>query len=360
MKHYSHLAWGLLAGAMSLLALALPAQVWAHGLADGGAAKSDIDGLFTIIFWIALPIFLLVEGLIIYAVWRFRRRAADEMPDQVAGNRPLELGWTIISFAVVAVIFALTYRFMTTKYEAKAENETGEPDYTVHVTGDSFNWDFEYFRGEDEATGVRTTRTITVPTNRLLLLEISARDVQHSFWVPELAGKVDAIPGQTNTMWLKVDKPGTYKGNCAEFCGTSHYAMIIELEAREPAAFEAWLKEQESAAGQFVPIGTDLESPLPEGDAARGEDIFKQLGCNSCHGAEDGMGPSLSRIREDEQQREGYTPEAYLRESILLPCVYETAGFNCAIMPPDYGTELDAQGLADLMSYLLSDTSGDE
>jgi cytochrome c oxidase subunit 2 len=188
--------------AAALVLAVLPLQiVSAHGPSDGGANRSDIDGLFTIIFFLALPIFLLVEGLILFAIIRYRRRRTSESPKQVEGNRPLELAWTIISFVIVGVLFVLTYRFMTTEYDAEADNEEGTPDLTVHVTGYMFDWDYEYFLGEGEETGVQTTRKLTVrrtadPANHGL-------DVSAVFGC-DLAGKVDAI-GYTNSIWLKVD-----------------------------------------------------------------------------------------------------------------------------------------------------------
>ncbi len=255
------------------------------------------------------------------------------------------------------MIFVFTYRFMTTEYEAEADNEEGTPDYTVHVEGYMFNWDYEYFRSEGIETGVKTTHHLTLPADTLVLLEITSRDVQHSFWVPDLAGKVDAIPGHENSMWLKIDEPGLYKGNCAEYCGTMHYDMLIELEALEPAAFETWLSDQEAKAGELQAMGTDMESELPPGDAERGEALFSSpdLACSNCHGAQPGAGPALSEIRDDMGEHEGYTVDEYLREAILLPCEHELEDYNCEIMPSDYGEKLDAQMLADLIESLKSD-----
>jgi cytochrome c oxidase subunit 2 len=305
----------------------------------------------------SVPVFLLVEGLILFAIVRYRRRRKDEQPEQVEGNRTLELAWTVLSFVIIAVIFVITYRFMTTEYEAEADNEEGTPDFTVHVEGYMFNWDYEYFRGEGIETGVKTTRQLTLPADSLVLLEITSRDVQHSFWVPDLAGKVDAIPGHNNSMWLKIDEPGLYKGNCAEYCGTMHYEMEIELEALEPAAFETWLSDQEAKAGELQAMGTDMESDLPPGDEERGEVLFTRpdLACSNCHGAQPGAGPSLSEIRRDMGEHEGYSVDEYLREGILMPCENELEGYNCTIMPSDYGEKLDAQMLADLIEYLKSD-----
>ena len=348
----------------ALLVLAIPAGVaGAHDPATGGAKADDIQGLFNIILWIAIPVFLLVEGLILFAVFRYRRRKADEMPEQVHGNRPLEITWTVLSFVIIGVVFFFTARALQTDYKVKADLGENEPDYTVHVTAYMYNWDYEYFIGETQPTGVKTTKKLTIPADKTVLLEIASTDVQHSFWVPDLAGKVDAIPGHTNTMWLQVDKPGMYQGNCAEYCGTMHYDMLIEVEALEPAAFESWLKEQMATASEFVPMGTDMETSLPVGDAKRGEPLFAELGCTSCHGPQDGLGPALPRMMKDAEEHEGYTADQYLRESILMPCTYQTPGFDCSYMPSNFGEKLNAQDLADLIAYLKGngeDSSADQ
>ncbi len=347
----------ILAGAgVALIALAIPPQVWAHGPAEGGASNNDINRLFRIVLWIAIPVFLLVEGLIVFSIFRYRRRSEDEMPEQVEGNTSLEISWTVLSFVIVGVLFLLTVRALQTDYEIVSDNEAGTPDLTVRVTGYQFNWDYEYVIGDSEETGVITTETMTIPAARNVLLEITSDDVQHSFWVPDLAGKVDAIPGYVNTMWLTVDEPGRYDGNCAEYCGTAHYDMEIAVEVLEPTAFDAWLGERMARQGQ--PVGTDLESPLPSGDVARGEEVFLSLGCDSCHGTEDGVGPALTGLGDRARARAGemddMTPEYYLREAILLPCEYETPGYNCQVMPNNYGERLDPQQLADLIAYLLA------
>lgn len=353
MKRNAYLFWmGLAAAWIVLLALALPAQVFAQGHehSTGGAKASDINDLFTILFAISVPIFLLVEGLILYAI--IRRLKPNQMPEQVEGNHPLEIGWTIFAFVIVAVVFALTYKALQSDYTVKAERGDQPRDLVVKVTAYMFNWDYEYFTGDGETTGVITTKTLTVPADRHVYLEIRSKDVQHSFWVPDLAGKVDAVPGKTNTLWLTADKPGTYLGNCAEYCGISHFEMEIEVVAMEPAAFDAWLAGKVAAASQFVPIGTDLESPLPPGDAERGAQKFADLGCSACHGAQDGLGPALPRMVEEAEEREGYTVDQFLRESILVPCAYAAPGFECSMMPSDYGSKLDAAGVADLIEYL--------
>lgn len=337
------------------LLLALPtAQVWAHGPAEGGASTDNIDRLFRIVLLIAIPVFLLVEGLIVFALIRYRRRSRDEMPEQVEGNTSLEISWTVLAFVIVGVLFLLTLRALQTDYSVQADDNQGDPDLIVHVTGYMFNWDYTYFLGDGEDTGMMSTKRLTMPANRNVLLEITSSDVQHSFWVPELAGKVDAIPGRTNTMWLNVAKPGLYEGNCAEYCGLNHYNMLIEVEVLEPAQFDAWLANEMAVMGGFKPVGTDLDTPLPQGDAARGEQVFADLVCVACHQPQEDQpsGPSVKRMMRDAKYKDDISADDYLHESIVLPCAVLAEGYDQCIMPQDYGEKLDAQMLADLIEYI--------
>lgn len=344
-----------------LFALLSPAPALAHGPVSGGASNDSFNDLFRIMLWIATPIFLLVEGLLLFAIIRYRRQRHDEMPEQVHGNTALELTWTVLALAIIAVVFVLGYRVMQQERLVEAGEETQfTPDLTVHVTGYMFNWDYEYFLGEDEETGVMTTRELTIPARRDVLLEIASSDVQHSFWVPELAGKVDAIPGYVNTLLLNVKEPGRYTGQCAEYCGLNHYAMMIEVNALEPAEFDAWLTDKVAAQNEFQPVGTDLSVELPEGDLDRGRAVFSELGCVACHttNTDQPSGPSIQRMAADahraaEEAGHGdWVP--FLHESIVQPCVHLAEGWSQCIMPQDYGERMDAQGLADVIAYIQS------
>ncbi|MBN2304727.1 MAG: cytochrome c oxidase subunit II [Anaerolineae bacterium] len=356
MNHTNSDRWisGLALAGLILVMLAFPAHAWAHGPSEGGASNDDVNRLFRIVLWIAIPIFLLVEGLIVYSIIRFRRRTEDEMPEQVEGNTLLEITWTVMAFVIVTVLFLLTLRALQTDYNVVAGNEDTTPDLTVRVTGYMFNWDYEYVLGDSEETGVMTTLTMTIPAGKNVLLEITSTDVQHSFWVPDLAGKVDAIPGYINTMWLNASKPGLYTGNCAEFCGLNHYNMLIEVDVLESAAFDVWLAEQMAAASEFQPMGIDLESSMPAGDAVRGAGVFNELACNACHQPEENQpsGPSIKNMMHDALSMDEMTADAYLREAILMPCAQLAAGWDQCIMPGNYGERLDAQGLADLIEYI--------
>ena len=274
----------------------------------------------------------------------------------------MEILWTVLSFLIIAVLFFLTLRALNTEYQVEADSEEGAADLTVDVIGYMFNWDFRYYLSEDEPTGITTTKELKIPANRNVLLRITSTDVQHSFWVPDLAGKVDAVPGYVNTMWLDVHQTGRYLGQCAEYCGLNHYNMLLEVDVMEPAEFDTWLADTMASASDFEPIGTDMETELPEGDAERCNQIFTDLACNACHGLDDQpSGPALERMVEDAVEDaveyEGEDAEHFLRESILLPCEHLAEGWSQCIMPQDYGQRLDAQDLADLIAYLMAQGS---
>ncbi len=332
-------------------ALVVPARVWAHGSSEGGAGTDNIEKLFNFTLLLAIPVFILVEGLLVYAMVRYRRRRADEVPEQVEGNTPLEIAWTVLSFAIIAVLFFLTYRALQTDYRAEADREDSEPYMTVRVNAHRFYWRFYYELPGVDMKIPGTTNDLYVPVGQNILLEITSADVIHSFWVPDLAGKVDAIPGYVNTMWLPTPQVGTYDGECAEYCGTLHWNMPIHVHVLEQADFDEWIVESTA----FKPVGTDLNVELPAGDPQKGDKLFhsEELNCIGCHAAEDGVGPALTGLgARAEDRREGYSAELYLHEAIVDPCAYDVAGFNCEVMPHDYGERLNAQMLVDLIAYL--------
>jgi len=318
-------------------------------LIPGSDRATDIANLFWIVLGIAAVVFVIVEALIIFAVVKYRRQFPDEVPEQIHGNTRLELIWTVVPALIMVVLFGLTLSTLQ-KY---AYDKTPEDAMVVEITGRQWFWEFNY--PETEITLTSLTDDLYLPADEPVQFEIRSNDVIHSFWIPELAGKVDAIPGHTNTLWFTA-QAGDYDGQCAEFCGQSHYDMLFNVHVIPRAEFDAWMADQIELASQFQPIGTDLETPLPIGDATRGDTLFhEQFGCNACHSLDGStlVGPSLQGVSERAGNREdGYTAEQYLRESILLPCEYVVDGFQC-LMPQDYGDRMEAQDLADVIAFLL-------
>jgi cytochrome c oxidase subunit 2 len=236
------------------------------------------------VFGIAAFVFVLVQGLILYTSWRFRRREGDDsMPEQTHGNTKLEVVWTVIPAIILAAIAIPTVQMI---FEQMAEPE-GE-FLTVEVIG--HRWWFEYYYPE---YGIYTANEMAIPVGVPVRLEMTATDparaadlgVIHSFWIPRLAGKQDLVPGHTTYLNLQADAPGRYIGQCAEYCGLSHANMRARVVALEPAEFAAWIAAQTTPAA--VPAAGTLE--------ARGRELFGDLGarqaCASCHAVWEGDGP---------------------------------------------------------------------
>src|SRR4051794_33948417 len=191
--------------------------------------------LFVPVFWIAAGVFVLVEGLVVYSVIRFRRRSDDDSPVQVHGNSKLELGWTILPALLLLGIGAFTIKtvFSINRYPK------GPNVVNATVVGHRWWWEFRY-----PDSGVVTANQLYIPTGRQVVLTLESDDVIHSFWPPALAGKVDVVPGQKNRMKISADNPGTYYGQCAEYCGTSPANTRLEVVAVPPDNSDTGIRQQ--------------------------------------------------------------------------------------------------------------------
>jgi len=243
----------------------------------GPVAKMQLD-LFVFIFWVAVAVFIIVEGILLYAVIKFRRKPDQGVPKQVHGNTPLEIFWTILPALVLAIIAIPTIR---TIYDT-AIPPTADA-FEVTVVGHQWWWEFKY-----PSLGVVTANELRIPIGEPIDLTLESNDVIHSFWVPKLAGKTDVIPNNRNKMWFQADIPGTYFGQCAEFCGIAHALMRLSVIAMPPDEFYSWVDTYKQASNQ---VQTDL--------AAEGASLFSAKGCNACHTSEgppifDQAGPNLT------------------------------------------------------------------
>ena len=202
-------------------------------------------------------------------------------PRQIHGLNWLEITWTIIPTGVlVAVLIVTLYTLL-----GAIQQPTGVPTMTVNAVGHQWWWEFQYpdqhFVTADE---------LHVPVNMVVHVNLISHDVIHSFWIPDLAGKTDVIPGHDNTMWFKSDTPGYYRGECAEFCGTQHAHMDFEVVVQSQADYNAWVAGQQQTAAKPT-------SPL----AIAGEKYFASAACVGCHvinGVNTGnlIGPNLTHF----------------------------------------------------------------
>ncbi len=216
--------------------------------APGGEVAEKQRDLFFLALWPSIVILILVMGVLVYALVRFRRRHEEEgPPKQVHGNTRLEIAWTIApAILLIGLAVPTVIGIVDLGRAPKADA------LQVTVIGRQWFWEFEYCREEpcpaeftdDEGNPLTTTGQLFVPVDREIGVSLVSPDVIHSFWVPKLAGKQDLVPGRTNRMWFKVDAPGTYPGQCAEFCGLQHAKMKFDVVALEKEEFEAWVEEQ--------------------------------------------------------------------------------------------------------------------
>jgi cytochrome c oxidase subunit 2 len=226
-----------------------------------GPVADRINDLFVPVFWVAVAIFVLVQGGIIYSIVRFRRRSDDEVPAQTHGNTRLEIGWTIVPAAILAVITVPTIATVL-------DLDDHPPDaMQVEVYGAQWWWEYEY------DNGVVTANELHVPTGREVTLVMTSRDVIHSYWIPKLVGKKDVVPGRTHRLTFEATETGEYFGQCAEFCGASHVNMRLRVFAHEPDEFDEWLEDQ----------ADDARQPRAGTVEAQGAELFTSRGCTSCH-----------------------------------------------------------------------------
>jgi cytochrome c oxidase subunit II len=253
-----------------------------NSLDPRGPDAQSIDNLWWLVFWIATGIFVIVEAALLFVVFRFRRRGGTDRPvKQMHGNARLEIVWTIIPAVLLAVIAVPT---IATLFELRAEPDPGDNALQIEVTGHQWWWEFTY-----PEYGFSTANELHIPAGRPVYLTMTSADVIHSFWVPQLAGKRDVVPGRTTNLTIEADEPGLYLGQCAEFCGLAHADMRHRVFAETAADFETWATTQ--ALDAVLPI---------EGPALAGWETF-QIVCASCH-AIDGssaaaeLGPNLTHF----------------------------------------------------------------
>jgi cytochrome c oxidase subunit II len=233
---------------------------------SGGSPNADeIASLYRIILYIALVIFVVVEGALGYALWKFRARKGA-VAAQIRGNTRLEIGWTVGAAGVLVVLAVLTFVKLPSIQDPSNSGPTGEqlasagvlyasaqrhlpPNgkaLAITVIGRQYIWQYVY-PGANEPDGLGAPYSyeeMVVPTETTVSLDVVAADVVHSWWIPQLGGKVQAVPGYHNYTWFKIAKPGTYRGQCANLCGRGHARMIATVKAVPPAAFDTWLAKQ--------------------------------------------------------------------------------------------------------------------
>jgi cytochrome c oxidase subunit 2 len=275
---------------VAVLVNRVDAQSPTNIFAPAATPAHSIFDLSMLVLAVTLAIFLIVGGLLLYALIRYRHRPenADREPAQIYGSNQIELSWTVIPILIVVVLFLSTTRvIMGTQAISEPENAMN-----VTVIGHQFWWEYRY-----PTLGVVTANELHIPTSdpahpAPTYLTMSSADVAHSFWVPRLAGKTDVIPNKINTMWIDPQQPGLYLGQCAQYCGTQHAKMLLRVYAQSPADFAIWINQQRQPAVQNFPGNAA---------AAEGQTVFMRNACINCHAiagtvATGRFGPDLTHM----------------------------------------------------------------
>ncbi len=246
----------------------------------------DIYGLSVFVLLITLVIFLVVAGLLLYAVVRFRHRPGetDMEPTQLYGSRQIEVAWTVVPILIIVVLFLSTARIISLTERTPKPADALD----VVVIGHQFWWEYRYPK-----LGIVTANELHIPVSdpkapKPTYMTMSSADVDHSWWVPTLAGKMDLIPNKVNVMWIDPPRPGVYLGQCAQYCGVEHAKMLIRVYADTPAEFEKWVANQQRPA-------------VIDPAVAEGKRIFEQTACVNCHtisgtAAQGRFGPDLTHL----------------------------------------------------------------
>ena len=307
--------------------------------APEGTPARSIFGLSMLVLAICAAIFIIVSGLLLYTLIRYRHRSTDSErePAQIYGSNQVELSWTVIPVLIIVVLFLATARVIFITEQARKPAAALD----VVVIGHQYWWEYRYPR-----LGIVTANELHVPVSdpshpTPTYLTMSSADTDHSFWVPELAGKMDLIPNKVNTMWIDPEKPGLYLGQCAQYCGTQHAKMLIRVYADAPATFAAWVAAQQHPAIQSAA-------------ASEGSAVFQHNACVSCHTisgttAKGTFGPDLSHVASRATIASGSVPNTpeNLRAFVDDPAHFKPG----ALMPAMHLSDHDLNAVT---QYLLT------
>ena len=298
-----------------------------------------IRDLSYFVLGICAVIFVVVAALLTYSIIRFRRRREEDNrePPQVYGSNQIELAWTVVPVLIVFVLFLATARYIF----GIEGHEPPSQALQVTVVGHQWWWEIRY-----PDLGIVTANELHVPASdpanpSPTFLTLESADVIHSFWVPQLAGKLDVIPNKTNRTWIDPHTPGLYVGQCAEFCGVQHAWMLLRVIVHPKDEFAAWVAEQQAPA-------------VDDRVARTGRDVFGSVACINCHTvrgttANGIFGPDLTHLMSRSTLGAGVaanTPEN-LRAWIENP-----AGLKPGVLMP--AMKLSRRDLDQLVAYLLT------
>jgi cytochrome c oxidase subunit 2 len=298
---------------------------------------TEIKNLSYFVLEITGGIFLVVGGLLVYVIIRYRARDTDDNrePAQIYGSNQVELAWTVIPVLIVVVLFLTTARMIF------AIQDAPKPQSALDVTtvGHQFWWEYRY-----PALGIVAANELHVPLSstqdpKPTYMKLLSADVDHSYWVPQLSGKVDLIPNHPNELWIDPVRPGLYLGQCAQFCGAEHAMMLLRVYVDTPEQFAAWVKNQQ-------------QDGVQDPSVAAGRRVFETQACMNCHAvrgtaATGRFGPDLTHLMSRDTLASGIIPnnKENLRQWIKNPDSFKPG----SLMP---AMQLSDDQLDQLTAYL--------
>jgi cytochrome c oxidase subunit 2 len=342
---------------------------------EGSRQAGNVRTLYDVLLIASVPVFVLVETVVLFSVWKFRMRPGEEQKDgpPIHGNTRLEVVWT----AVPAVLIVCLCTYAYTVLRSNEDSKKGE--MTVNVTERQFAFEFSY-----PGAGGKTVVSpqLYLAKGRPVVFKLRSLDVIHSFFVPQFSEKLDAVPGITTTVRVTPTRLGNYAAECTELCGAGHSLMRAPVHVVTPAAFQTWLKSQPANAPP--PIGTPpplaaqpgvpgasgpptSSSPTTSGSSsatspAAGKAVFTgSAGCGSCHtlaaaGTSGTVGPNLGVTEVPDSKTRGLPLKQFIFESITKPNAFISPGFQPNIMPQSFSQSLAPTQIQALVNFIASVT----
>jgi len=320
-------------------------------------AASREAGRIHFVIWfvvaICIAIFAIVAAVLIYSLIHFRVQEDDwEDGPPVHGNTGLEITWTAIPFVIVTAI-AVVSAIVLSRNDAQAQNTL-----RVDVLAQQFEFTFSY----PDAKNV-TSPVLRLPNNRSVELYMRSLDVIHSVFVPQFSQKEDVVPGMVTQLHITPDRLGTFPLECTELCGLGHSLMRTEAIVMKPAAFDAWLRQQEKATAPppssttSTATSTSTTSTTASPSSAAGLAAFNSYGCSGCHTltaakATGTIGPDLDKLVSFAKQAK-QPLEPFVRESIVSPDAYIQPGYPKGVMPQDFAKRMTKEQLDALVGFLV-------
>jgi cytochrome c oxidase subunit 2 len=360
---------GVIACAIGIpVALAIP---WFP--TDASKQAHNIHTLYDVLLIASVPVFVLVETVVLFSVWKFRMRPGQEEMDgpPIHGNTRLEVVWTAVPAILIVSLCTYAYTVLRSNEDSKSN------EMTVNVTARQFAFEFSYPQSGGKQV---VSPVLYLPKGQPVVFHLRSLDVIHSFFVPNFSEKLDAVPGITTTVRVTPTRLGRYPVECTELCGAGHSLMRAAAQVITPAHFQAWLRSQKPGATQ-PPIGTPPPNAVQPGvpgaataapsgaspgssssstTPAAGKAVFTgSAGCGSCHtlaaaGTTGTVGPNLGTAIVPDAKKAGMPVKAFIMNSILKPNAFISPGYRPNVMPQTFGQTLTQTQVQALVNFLSS------